>query len=308
MSDMVMNGFLVIDKPQGITSHTVVQRVRHACGVKRVGHAGTLDPLATGLLIVGIGTCTRLIEYLVASEKTYRATFVLGKVTDSQDITGEVVSEQKVSGISDEMVRSACADFVGEIAQVPPMFSALKQNGVPLYRLARSGIEVERQKRNITIGRITVEAINDNEVTISVDCSKGTYIRTLCHDIGQQLGCGGCLTSLRRVGSGAFDESMAISLDDVMDKKFTLLPPRVAVADFVNVTVAASGYARLADGIPPTLADVNLPDEQLDGLVDEQMVAMVSDDKLLAVASYDPEHKLDERGDFKLVKVFHGGI
>jgi tRNA pseudouridine55 synthase len=299
-----MHGILVIDKPQGLTSHTVVQRVRHTCKVKRVGHAGTLDPLATGLLIIGVGKCTRLIEYLVASEKSYRATFVLGKVTDSQDITGEVISEDCVAHITADMIHQTCAAFVGTIEQVPPMFSALKQNGVPLYRLARQGVEVERQKRSITISRLNVEHIDADQVTIAVDCSKGTYIRTLCHDIGQQLGCGACMTSLRRIRSGCFDESMAIGMDALADGDFQLLPATAALQTMIHLNVATSGRERLMHGIPPFITD--LVDASM--LQDADQVALYFDDKLLAIASYDPEHQLDERGDFKLVKVFPDGI
>ncbi len=299
-----MHGLLVIDKPQGLTSHTVVQRVRHVCKVKRVGHAGTLDPLATGLLVIGIGKCTRLIEYLVASEKGYQATFILGKVTDSQDITGAVISEDCAAHVTAEMIRQACADFVGIIEQVPPMFSALKQNGVPLYRLARQGVEVERQKRQITINRLDVEHIDGPEVTIAVDCSKGTYIRTLCHDIGQQLGCGACMTSLRRIRSGCFDESMAITMDALVDGDFQLLPATAALQTMTILVVAASGRERLLHGIPPLVAD--LIDSCI--LQDGDRVALYYDDKLLAIASYDPEHQLEDRGDFKLLKVFPEGI
>lgn len=299
-----MDGLLIIDKPQGITSHTVVQRVRRACGVKRVGHAGTLDPLATGLLLVGVGSCTRLIEYLVATDKGYRATFRLGRVTDSQDITGEVVSEQSTDQVTAEQIHEVCGHYVGEIEQVPPMFSALKKNGVPLYRLARQGIEVERRKRQIAITRLDVESIDGVEVTIYVDCTKGTYIRTLCHDIGQELGCGACMTSLRRVRSGPFDESMALSLDSVIDGDFELLSPSSALSGFEVVQVAVSGRDRLREGIPPRMEDLA---SDVD-LQDQQQIVLMDGEKLMAIASYDPQHELESRGDFKLLKVFPSGI
>lgn len=299
-----MDGLLIIDKPQGITSHTVVQRVRRACGVKRVGHAGTLDPLATGLLLVGVGSCTRLIEYLVATDKGYRATFRLGRVTDSQDITGEVVSEQSTDQVTAEQIHEVCSHYVGEIEQVPPMFSALKKNGVPLYRLARQGIEVERRKRQIAITRLDVESIDGVEVTIYVDCTKGTYIRTLCHDIGQELGCGACMTSLRRVRSGPFDESMALSLDSVIDGDFELLSPSSALSGFEVVQVAVSGRDRLREGIPPRMEDLA---SDVD-LQDQQQIVLMDGEKLMAIASYDPQHELESRGDFKLLKVFPSGI
>ncbi len=299
-----MNGILVIDKPQGITSHAVVGKVRRALGVKRVGHAGTLDPLATGLLVVGVGSATRLIEYLQAQDKGYVATFRLGLVTDSQDITGTVVEEHDCSAVSAAQIENACSAFVGEIDQVPPMFSALKRDGVPLYRLARKGIEVERASRRITISRLEIVDIAGNEVTIAVACSKGTYIRTLCHDIGARLGCGGCMISLRRVRSGAFDESMAVSLEDVAAGRFTLLSASAALADMPRFEVTQSGRARLADGIPPRgdeIADFSAVDSGT-------TVQLVDADSLLAIASYDPEHQHDTRGDFRLLKVFPGGI
>ncbi len=299
-----MNGILVIDKPQGITSHAVVGKVRRALGVKRVGHAGTLDPLATGLLVVGVGSATRLIEYLQAQDKGYVATFRLGLTTDSQDITGTVVEERDCSAVSAAQIENACSAFVGEIDQVPPMFSALKRDGVPLYRLARKGIEVERASRRITISRLEVVDIAGNEVTIAVACSKGTYIRTLCHDIGARLGCGGCMTSLRRVRSGAFDESMAVSLEDVAAGRFTLLSASAALAGMPRFEVTQSGRARLADGIPPRgdeIADFSAVDSGT-------TVQLVDADSLLAIASYDPEHQHDTRGDFRLLKVFPGGI
>ncbi|MBW2185232.1 MAG: tRNA pseudouridine(55) synthase TruB [Deltaproteobacteria bacterium] len=299
-----MNGLLIIDKPQGITSHTVVQKVRRACDVKRVGHAGTLDPLATGLLLIGVGSCTRLIEYLVATDKGYRATFRLGRVTDSQDITGQVVSEHPTDQITAEQIREVCSHYIGEIEQVPPMFSALKQNGVPLYRLARQGIEVERQKRKITITRLDVESIDGIEVTIYVDCTKGTYIRTLCHDIGQELGCGACMTSLRRVRSGPFDESMALSLDSIIQGDFELLSPSAALSGFEAVQVAVSGRNRLREGIPPRIEDLSSAVD----LQAQQQVVLMDGEKLMAIASYDPEHELESRGDFKLLKVFPSGI
>ena len=299
-----MNGLLVIDKPQGMSSHAVVQRVRRACKVRRVGHAGTLDPLATGVLLVGIGQCTRLIEYLMAQNKTYRAVMKLGLVTDSQDITGEIQERHDASAVTRQQIEDVCRRFVGQIEQIPPMFSALKKDGVPLYRLARKGVEIERQKRSITIESLIVEAVDDDEVTICVDCSKGTYIRTLCHDIGHELGCGACMTSLRRTRSGAFDEAMAITVDQLMAGEFKLLPALDALYGMLQVQLAEDGLSRLRDGIPPRLGDVvNAP-----AMHALQTVCLMHDSALMAIAQYDPEHELDERGDYKLLKVFPQGV
>ncbi len=299
-----MNGLLVIDKPQGMSSHAVVQRVRRACKVRRVGHAGTLDPLATGVLLVGVGQCTRLIEYLMAQDKTYRATMKLGLVTDSQDITGQVQQQHDASAVTRQQIEDVCHQFVGQIEQIPPMFSALKKDGVPLYRLARKGVEIERQKRSISIESLVVEAVEGDEITIVVACSKGTYIRTLCHDIGRELGCGACMTSLRRTRSGAFDETMAITVDQLMAGEFEPLPALDALHGMLQVQLAEQGVSRLRDGIPPRQGDVsNAP--TMDAL---QTVCLMHDNTLMAIAQYDPEHELDERGDYKLLKVFPQGV
>ncbi|MCD6527650.1 MAG: tRNA pseudouridine(55) synthase TruB [Desulfuromonas sp.] len=287
-----------------MTSHTVVQKVRRACKIRRVGHAGTLDPLATGLLLVGIGQCTRLIEYLMAGDKGYRATMRLGLTTDSQDITGEVQQQLPTDGVTAEQIELVCREFVGEIDQIPPMFSALKKDGVPLYRLARQGIEVERQKRQITINSLQVESIDGDEVTFYVDCTKGTYVRTLCHDIGQRLWCGACMTQLRRVRSGGFDVSMAISIEQLQAGDYTLLSPVQALDGMSTLLLLDSGRDRLKDGIPPRLEDV----ADVSELQELQTLLLLDGEKLMAVAQYDPEHQLEERGEFKLLKVFPGGV
>nr|WP_242029273.1 tRNA pseudouridine(55) synthase TruB [Desulfuromonas acetoxidans] len=287
-----------------MSSHAVVQRVRRACKVRRVGHAGTLDPLATGVLLVGVGQCTRLIEYLMAQDKTYRATMKLGLVTDSQDITGQVQQQHDASAVTRQQIEDVCHQFVGQIEQIPPMFSALKKDGVPLYRLARKGVEIERQKRSISIESLVVEAVEGDEITIVVACSKGTYIRTLCHDIGLELGCGACMTSLRRTRSGAFDETMAITVDQLMAGEFEPLPALDALHGMLQVQLAEQGVSRLRDGIPPRQGDVsNAP--TMDAL---QTVCLMHDNTLMAIAQYDPEHELDERGDYKLLKVFPQGV
>ena len=303
--DELQDGFiLLIDKEKDWSSFDVVKKVRNTVRIKKVGHAGTLDPLATGLLLVAVGNCTRLIEYMVATDKGYHATFKLGLVTDSQDITGTVQSEHDCTEIVRRDIERVCREFVGDIDQVPPMFSALKKDGVPLYRLARKGIEVERQKRRITITRLDIEEFCGDTVTIDVDCSKGTYIRTLCHDIGQSLGCGACMTSLRRTRSGTFNEKMAISLDSVISGDFDLLPPGVAVATLPELVVNEQGWQRLRNGIPPQFDDI-CGGVSLD---DMTMVRLMYADKVLAIACCDGEHQLDQRGDFKLHKVFPDGI
>lgn len=228
---MFVIGFLNIDKPQGITSHDVVSRVRRVAGTRKVGHAGTLDPLATGVLIVGVGRATRLIEYIVGQPKSYLTTIRLGQATNTYDADGEVVEEKRVR-VTDEQLRIAIEQFVGEIEQIPPMFSAIKKNGQPLYKLARKGEEVERDARVVTISRIqVVDRIGDN-VRLAVDCSTGTYIRSLAHDLGQVLGCGGHVAMLRRTRVGEFSADSALPLTSLTTENLSshLHPLDVAVA------------------------------------------------------------------------------
>lgn len=200
-----MNGIIVLDKPQGKTSHDMVGFMRRLTGIRKIGHTGTLDPMATGVLPICIGCATKAADMLTLSDKKYRAEFVLGKTTDTQDAEGNVLCEYEVN-VSDEQIRNAVKSFVGEIEQIPPMFSAIKQNGKKLYELARQGIEVEREKRRVTIHKIEILEIDmaEKRIKLDVTCSKGTYIRTLGVDIGAKLGCGAYMTALRRIKTGRF--------------------------------------------------------------------------------------------------------
>ena len=212
---IIRNGIIIVDKPAGFTSHDVVAKLRGIMGQRRIGHGGTLDPMATGVLPVFLGGACRASEYASAEGKEYLAAFRLGLATDTQDITGTVVSEREVNaGAAD--VEAALAAFRGEIMQTPPMYSAVQVGGVRLYDLARKGMEVERPARRVYIERLTLEAADEgrNEYTVRVACSKGTYVRTLCADIGERLGCGAALTSLRRTRSGVFTLADARTLDD----------------------------------------------------------------------------------------------
>ena len=207
------NGIIIIDKPQGWTSHDVVAKCRRLLGERRIGHAGTLDPMATGVLPVFVGRATRAVEYAAEAGKEYVAGLRLGLSTDTQDITGTVLSTSDTV-ISRDALEAALAPFRGDILQVPPMYSALKKNGKPLYELARKGQEVERQPRPVTISALeVVERTGENRFTLRVACSKGTYIRTLCHDIGQALGCGGVMCSLRRTQAAGFTLEQAVTVD-----------------------------------------------------------------------------------------------
>ena len=209
------NGILVIDKPAGWTSMDVCAKLRGIFHEKRVGHGGTLDPMATGVLPVFLGRATRAVEFAGLSDKEYIAGLKLGVITNTQDTSGQVLEERPVR-LEDGRLEEALARFRGEIEQVPPMYSAIKINGKKLYELARKGREVERQPRPVTIHSLTVEGQSaPDEFTIRVRCSKGTYVRTLCHDIGQALGCGGCMSSLRRTMAAGFTLDDAVSLEQV---------------------------------------------------------------------------------------------
>lgn len=199
-----MNGILNLDKPAGMTSHDCVALVRRLTGIRRVGHTGTLDPNATGVLPICVGTATRIAEYLENTEKIYRCVLQLGISTDTQDIWGTVLETHDPSGLSESEIRDAILSFTGTISQVPPKYSALKVAGRRLYEYARAGEDVDIKSREITIHEIVIHRISGKEAEFTVACSKGTYIRTLCHDIGQKLGCGGAMMSLVRTATGGF--------------------------------------------------------------------------------------------------------
>lgn len=194
-----MNGFIYVDKPEGITSFVASAKIRRLFGIKKAGHTGTLDPMATGVLPIAIGHATRFIELIPSHDKAYRARFILGKTTDTLDITGKVTGEYEVT-CSKEDVENVLTEFRGEIQQVPPMYSAIKKDGVRLYDLARQGIEIERESRKVTIYALELISCCEDtaEYEIDCECSSGTYIRTLIADIGEKLGCGATMTSLRR--------------------------------------------------------------------------------------------------------------
>ena len=211
-----MNGIVIVDKPQGWTSQDVTARLRRVFGTRRIGHGGTLDPMATGVLPVFVGRATRGVEFFEHAQKIYETTIRLGLTTDTEDVTGEVLTEQEVT-ISEQEFLDILPQFRGEILQIPPMYSALKVNGQKLCDLARKGREVERQPRPITIHELTCLSFDGQTARLRVHCSKGTYIRTLCKDIGQALGCGGCMAALRRVQAGEYGIDEAVPLQELLD-------------------------------------------------------------------------------------------
>jgi tRNA pseudouridine55 synthase len=207
------DGILNLDKPRGPTSHDVVDSVRALTGIRRVGHAGTLDPLATGVLLVCVGRATRVAEYLMAGQKEYRACVRLGVTTDTYDAEGQVVAKAPVEA-SCSQVEAALVHFRGTISQVPPMYSALKHKGTPLHRLARRGVEVDRKPRQVEVSRLELTGWEPPECTLEVVCSPGTYVRVLAHDLGQALGCGAHLADLTRLASGDFRLEDAVTLEE----------------------------------------------------------------------------------------------
>ena len=214
-STVTPDGVLLVDKAEGMTSHDVVAVLRRKLDIKKVGHCGTLDPIATGLLLLTIGRGTKIQDLLMSEDKEYVGTLSLGVSTSTQDRQGKVIEERPVPQLSESEIRAAFEKFRGDFYQMPPMVSAIKQGGVPLYKLARQGKVVEREPRLVHVYRYTIDRIALPEIGFSVMCSKGFYVRTYAHDIGEALGCGAHLKSLRRTKSGRFDVANAISVDEI---------------------------------------------------------------------------------------------
>ena len=248
-----MNGIILIDKPQDWTSHDVVGKLRGILHERRIGHSGTLDPLATGLLVVFVGRATRAVEFAEADSKEYIAGLRLGTVTDTQDITGNILSECTDIPDTDEL-SAVLSRFMGDIQQIPPMYSAIKIGGKKLYELARKGETVERKPRNVTISKLEITGREDGDYILDVVCSKGTYIRTLCNDIGEALGCGACMSSLRRVKAGVFSIENAHTIDEIqafadkeeLDK--VIIPVDKLFAQYPEISVNAAADKKLRNG------------------------------------------------------------
>lgn len=242
-----LDGILVLDKPKGLSSNEALQQVKRLFNARKAGHTGSLDPLATGVLPLCMGEATKLSQFLLDADKRYRVTIGLGVSTDTGDAEGQVVEQVDNVSVTGEQVSQALDGFVGTIDQVPPMYSAIKQQGVPLYKLARQGKEVERASRRITIYSIDMLGMENNDLHIEVHCSKGTYIRTLADDLGRMLACGAHVKELRRLQAGAFDESDSVTLERLHELRQAgepdefspideyLLPMDRAVADLPEV-------------------------------------------------------------------------
>ncbi len=291
-----LEGLLVVDKPAGMTSHDVVDRVRRLSGQRRVGHAGTLDPLATGVLVLGLGRATRVLEYLIGHDKRYLATIRLGITTDTYDAEGRVVSQHEGSWPLREDVERVLARFRGEIEQRPPPFSAIKQGGERLYKKARRGEAVEAPPRRVVIRDLRLLEYDPPFLRVDVTCSKGTYIRSLAHDVGQALGTGAHLAELRRLASGPFTVEQAHTLDELEQAAREgrlaqlLLPPDAGLVDLPAISVTLEEARRLAHGqriVSSAPADVKPP------------ARAMYDGRLVAVVEYDAE-----RGEWQPRKVF----
>ena len=245
-----MNGIVIVDKPQEWTSQDVTARLRRVFNTRRIGHGGTLDPMATGVLPVFVGRATRGVEFFEHAEKTYETVLRLGITTDTEDITGTVLTENDAF-VTGEMVEDVLTKFRGEILQVPPMYSALKINGQKLVDLARKGREVERQPRPITIHELTMLGMDADGIHLRVRCSKGTYIRTLCKDIGEALGCGGCMAALRRVSAGEYTEAESVPLQTLLETEDPgqyLRPVDSMFRNYPMVTLSSKQETRCRNG------------------------------------------------------------
>ena len=254
-----MNGIVIVDKPSGWTSQDVTARLRRVFDTRRIGHGGTLDPMATGVLPVFVGRATRGVEFFEHAEKTYEALLLPGLTTDTEDVTGTVLQKREVS-LTEQDVEAVLPRFRGEILQVPPMYSALKVNGQKLCDLARKGKEIARQPRPITIHELEFLGFQEGMVKLRVRCSKGTYVRTLCKDIGEALGCGGCMAALRRTAAGSYDLSQAVALQTLLDTQEPeqyLRPVDTLFSRYGSVTLTPNQETRCRNG---NAFSVKMPD------------------------------------------------
>lgn len=275
---------VLLNKPKGVTSFGAVARVRRALQEKRIGHTGTLDPMATGVLPLLTGRASRLSSMMLESDKSYRATVRLGTVTDTLDITGEVLKINKIK-VSDQELLAALEHFKGEISQLPPMYSAIKKDGVRLYELARKGVEIERESRTVTIKELTLlKRLNETDFIIDVTCSKGTYIRTLGADIGDYLGVGACLTELERTSVSGFSIENCVALDEFeKDPEKYILSAEECVKHLKSVQVSTAQGERFMHGGQLDLARLHGVDNLLDG----ENIRVKCQDEFLGIGKID---------------------
>ena len=277
-----MTGIICLDKPRDMSSFMAVKKASRLLGVKKAGHTGTLDPMATGVLVIMLGHCTRFIELLPEHKKSYTARVKLGITTDTLDITGEVLTTSPVN-VTEEQLLKVAKNFRGEILQTPPMYSALKKDGERLYDLARKGIEIEREQRKITIEKLEIYDFDGVEFSMDVTCSAGTYIRSLCDDIGKVLGCGAVMTELRRTGANGFSIEKSVTLEELEklvnenNAESVVISIEDALMSYPQITVTSAqanrfhnggalGYERLHGDYPVGVYRVYSPDKVLLGL------------------------------------------
>ena len=299
----MVHGILNVYKEKGYTSHDVVAKLRGIVGQKKIGHTGTLDPDATGVLPVCLGKATKVCDLLTDKDKTYRAILRLGITTDTQDVSGQVIKERDPRGLKEEEVRQAILSFVGAYEQVPPMYSALKVNGKKLYELAREGKTVERKSRPVHIHEIQIQEMNLPRVEFTVTCSKGTYIRTLCHDVGEKLGVGGCMEELERIAVGRFHLRNALTLKEIQEMKEegtleeVLRPVDSVFLQYPKMQVKASCESLAFNGNPLPKKGV----EVFEGAKEDQIFRLYTESgEFLALYKKTPK-------DYRIVKMFYAG-
>jgi tRNA pseudouridine55 synthase len=307
-----MTGVLIIDKPIGPTSHDIVMMVKSKLKARKVGHIGTLDPLASGVLPLCINEATRLARFLEDGEKEYLATIKLGEETDTYDSKGSIVAKYDITSLDKKNIVTVIASFKGRIKQIPPMFSAVKVNGVSLHKLARMGVEVERRPRDIEIYSIEIHDITIPFVTVRVVCSKGTYIRSLAFDIGRKLGCGAHIVSLRRVKSGPFSLDGSVTVDSLNNSREGIAEKNIIsleriFANIYDIEVDSSLAGRIRDGIAPNPAlmkessnpSISKRADFSSSLRTDEMVRFTTNGRIVALARY------KGNDGFKLEKVFN---
>ncbi len=298
----MIHGILNVYKEKGFTSHDVVAKLRGIVGQKKIGHTGTLDPDAEGVLPICLGKATKLCDFLTDKQKTYETVMLLGVQTDTQDTSGKILEEKETGGLTEEEVAEAVLSFVGEYDQIPPMYSALKVNGKKLYELAREGIEIERKARRVQITDIVIKETELPRVRMEVSCSKGTYIRTLCHDIGRKLGCGACMEELVRTKVSMFDIEDSITLDEAArmreEGKFGEVLHLIddMFPDYPKIIVKEKYAPLLYNGNPFYKNQVENP-----VFLEDKELARVYDHKgrFIGIYRYDKEKRL-----FKIMKMF----
>ena len=296
------SGILIVDKPQDITSARVISRIKKKLGIRKAGHTGTLDPMATGVMVCTINKATRLSRFFLDSHKRYEAVLKLGVETDTLDATGRIVATHQIDTVSEQAIRAACKLFEGEINQTPPIYSALKHNGVPLYKYARNGTPVTKPPRKVFISYIKLIDINLSEIRFEVKCSSGTYIRTLCADIGNALGCGGHLKELKRIECGGFGIHEAMSLNEIETKpsietiQKKLIPMTDALSWMRQYTADTGLMEKIKYGQPLSSADIPVEPESLSSPF---IKVINTDHRLLAVVSQD-----ENKGQYNYCCVF----